>query len=153
MASVVCTPARSSTRGDDDEVPLQPAAELAEAAGRLVAPARLEARPVLGPGPARLAGVGAGPRVVLTDAAPKAPLPGVAEELERRRLREECRALASTDPPMARSLRVGRPDLPRNLDDGGYMSTRSSSETACSRPAHQRLLPRTGSATTTWYFV
>lgn len=48
-------------------------------------------------------------------------LPGVAEGLARRRLREQYRQLATSDPALAHSLGVGRPDLPRNLDDGGLL--------------------------------
>jgi len=59
--------------------------------------------------------------VLVRNTQPSAGLPGVAEELARRRLREEYRALARRDPGLARNLRVGRPDLPRNLDDGGLL--------------------------------
>ncbi|WP_191480202.1 hypothetical protein [Nocardioides ochotonae] len=59
--------------------------------------------------------------VLLRNTQPSEDLPGVAEELARRRLREEYRALARRDPSLARNLRVGRPDLPRNLDDGGLL--------------------------------
>lgn len=52
-------------------------------------------------------------------------LPGVAEELARRRLREQYRLLANDDPSLARSIGVGRPDLPRNLDDGGLLDLNS----------------------------
>ena len=52
---------------------------------------------------------------------PQRELPGVAEELARRQLREQYRELAISDPPLARNIRVGRPDLPRNLDDGGLL--------------------------------
>lgn len=50
-----------------------------------------------------------------------AELPGVAEELARRRLREQYRAVATRDPALARSLGIGRPDLPRKVDDGGLL--------------------------------
>ncbi len=50
-----------------------------------------------------------------------AELPGVAEELARRRLREQYRQLATGDPALGRSMRIGRPDLPRHLDDGGLV--------------------------------
>ncbi|QCX26969.1 hypothetical protein FC770_11705 [Nocardioides jishulii] len=59
--------------------------------------------------------------VLIRNTQPSEDLPGVAEELARRRLREEYRALARRDPSLARNLRVGRPDLPRNLDDGGLL--------------------------------
>jgi hypothetical protein len=48
-------------------------------------------------------------------------LPGVAEELARRRLREQYRQLVTRDPALARSLGIGRPDLPRRVDDGGLL--------------------------------
>lgn len=52
---------------------------------------------------------------------PSVELPGVAEERARRQLREQYRQLAVTDPYLARTMNVGRPDLPRNLDDGGLV--------------------------------
>lgn len=39
----------------------------------------------------------------------------------RRELRAQARRLASTDPELARDLRIGRPDLPRTYDDGGLV--------------------------------
>ena len=39
----------------------------------------------------------------------------------RRGLRQQARELAQRDPAMARELRVGRPDLPRQYDDGGLI--------------------------------
>jgi len=59
--------------------------------------------------------------VLVRNTRPSEDLPGVAQELERRRLREDYRALARRDPALARNLRVGRPDLPRDLDDGGLL--------------------------------
>ncbi|MQW76727.1 hypothetical protein GHK92_12645 [Nocardioides sp. dk4132] len=59
--------------------------------------------------------------VLVRNTQPRAALPGVAEELARRQLREEYRELARRDPSLARTLRVGRPDLPRDLDDGGLL--------------------------------
>jgi hypothetical protein len=38
-----------------------------------------------------------------------------------RRRRAEALALAGRDPQMARDLRIGRPDLPRQYDDGGLV--------------------------------
>lgn len=39
----------------------------------------------------------------------------------RRQLRREARELAKRDPALAKELRVGRPDLPRQYDDGGLI--------------------------------
>lgn len=47
--------------------------------------------------------------------------PAVAEVLAARRRRDQARALAGADPLMARELRIGRPDLARNYDDGGLV--------------------------------
>lgn len=47
--------------------------------------------------------------------------PGVAEGLARRRLREQYREIATSDRALARTMLVGRPDLPRTLDDGGLL--------------------------------
>lgn len=47
--------------------------------------------------------------------------PAVAEALEHRRRRLEARHLLERDPGLARELRVGRPDLPRQYDDGGLV--------------------------------
>lgn len=44
---------------------------------------------------------------------------------EDRRKRSEARALAQRDPQMASELRVGRPDLPRQYDDGGLVDVNS----------------------------
>jgi hypothetical protein len=51
----------------------------------------------------------------------EAPLPGVAEALARRRLRERYRQLATDDPALAQSMGIGRPDLPHAVDDGGLV--------------------------------
>jgi DNA uptake protein ComE-like DNA-binding protein len=47
--------------------------------------------------------------------------PAVAAALAARERREEARALAAQDPALARDLRIGRPDLPREFDDGGLI--------------------------------
>ena len=47
--------------------------------------------------------------------------PAVAAALAARERREEARALAARDPALARDLRIGRPDLPREFDDGGLI--------------------------------
>ncbi|RSN53973.1 MULTISPECIES: ComEA family DNA-binding protein [Actinomadura] len=46
----------------------------------------------------------------------------VVERVKRRRLlREKARELAATDPGLAKELRIGRPDLPRQYNDGGLV--------------------------------
>ena len=40
--------------------------------------------------------------------------------------REEARAIARRDPQMARDLRIGRPDLPRQYDDGGLVDVNTA---------------------------
>lgn len=50
-------------------------------------------------------------------------------ELERHK-RAEARALAQRDPQMARDLRIGRPDLPRQFDDGGLVDVNAASAAA-----------------------
>ncbi|HWG95032.1 MAG TPA: hypothetical protein VNU66_12485 [Mycobacteriales bacterium] len=45
----------------------------------------------------------------------------VQAELDRRAARRRARELAERDPAQARAARVGRPDLPRALDDGGLL--------------------------------
>ncbi len=51
----------------------------------------------------------------------KRPDPAVAAVSLARAKRAAARALAERDPLMARELRVGRPDLPRQYDDGGLV--------------------------------
>ncbi|WP_067802056.1 ComEA family DNA-binding protein [Actinomadura formosensis] len=46
----------------------------------------------------------------------------VVERVKRRRLlREKARELAAADPGLAKELRIGRPDLPRQYNDGGLI--------------------------------
>lgn len=52
---------------------------------------------------------------------PWATDPAVAAALMWRARREEARALVARDPALARDLRIGRPDLPRQYDDGGLV--------------------------------
>jgi hypothetical protein len=47
--------------------------------------------------------------------------PAVTAALARRDRRLDARRLAVQDPALARELRVGRPDLPRDYDDGGLV--------------------------------
>ena len=45
----------------------------------------------------------------------------IAQAQHRRNLRQEARELAKNDPALAKELRIGRPDLPRQYDDGGLV--------------------------------
>ncbi|TDD82250.1 helix-hairpin-helix domain-containing protein [Actinomadura darangshiensis] len=46
----------------------------------------------------------------------------VVERVKRRRLlRDKARELAAADPGLAKELRIGRPDLPRQYNDGGLI--------------------------------
>jgi len=47
--------------------------------------------------------------------------PAVVAALQARQRREEARAIAARDVSLARELRIGRPDLPRQFDDGGLV--------------------------------
>jgi hypothetical protein len=47
--------------------------------------------------------------------------PAMAAALTARDRREEARAIASRDAALARELCIGRPDLPRQFDDGGLV--------------------------------
>jgi hypothetical protein len=47
--------------------------------------------------------------------------PAIVAALQARQRREEARAIAARDVNLARELRVGRPDLPRQFDDGGLV--------------------------------
>ena len=47
--------------------------------------------------------------------------PVIAAALNARQRREEARELAARDPNLAREVRIGRPDLPRQFDDGGLV--------------------------------
>lgn len=53
------------------------------------------------------------------------------ERVRRQRLlRQRARQLAVTDPAMARELRIGRPDLPRQYNDGGLVDVNHAPVTA-----------------------
>ena len=54
------------------------------------------------------------------------PDPALAAALAARERRIEARKLVIEDPLIARDLRVGRPDLPRNYDDGGLVDLNSA---------------------------
>jgi hypothetical protein len=45
----------------------------------------------------------------------------LAAALAARQRRAEARAIASRDAALAQELRIGRPDLPRQFDDGGLV--------------------------------
>ncbi|MEU6415475.1 helix-hairpin-helix domain-containing protein [Microbispora sp. NPDC046933] len=62
-------------------------------------------------------------RQVFGDAAPyeTGNEQAIALAQHRRALRQQARELAERDPVMARELRIGRPDLPRQYDDGGLV--------------------------------
>jgi hypothetical protein len=47
--------------------------------------------------------------------------PALVAALQARQRREEARAIAARDVNLARELRIGRPDLPRQFDDGGLV--------------------------------
>ena len=53
--------------------------------------------------------------------SPPAVQAAMTVALADRELREQARAIAAGDPPLARELRIGRPDLPRQFDDGGLI--------------------------------
>jgi hypothetical protein len=64
------------------------------------------------------------PQPVRPPARPPQPWaadPAVAAALASRTKREEARTLVARDPALARDLRIGRPDLPRQYDDGGLV--------------------------------
>lgn len=57
------------------------------------------------------------------------PNPAAIQEIQAdRQKRAEARKMAQRDPQMARELRIGRPDLPRQYDDGGLVDVNSVSE-------------------------
>ena len=53
--------------------------------------------------------------------SPPAVQPAVAAALTGRELRQQARAIVADDPALARELHIGRPDLPRQFDDGGLV--------------------------------
>jgi hypothetical protein len=53
--------------------------------------------------------------------SPPALQPVMTAALEARERREQARAIVDRDPALARELRIGRPDLPRQFDDGGLV--------------------------------
>lgn len=63
--------------------------------------------------------------VALRNRTPSAPLAGTAGELQRRGQRRQYRELVNRDASLAASMRVGRPDLARDFDDGGLVDVNS----------------------------
>ncbi|MCD2198022.1 helix-hairpin-helix domain-containing protein [Actinomycetospora endophytica] len=57
---------------------------------------------------------------------PTTAQPAVTRALAARHRREEARRLVASDPLLARELRIGRPDLPREYDDGGLVDLNSA---------------------------
>ncbi len=47
--------------------------------------------------------------------------PAISQSLAGRHRREQARKIVEQDPALARDLRIGRPDLPRQFDDGGLV--------------------------------
>ncbi|WP_299926099.1 TIR domain-containing protein [uncultured Nocardioides sp.] len=67
----------------------------------------------------------AGVAVVLIFRRPQVALAGTESVLARRDSRERYRQLVAKDRPLARSMHVGRPDVPRDYDDGGLLDLNS----------------------------
>ncbi|MFD4193546.1 hypothetical protein [Amycolatopsis thermoflava] len=63
-------------------------------------------------------------------APPPAEDPAVARVRAARERRRQARELAANDPAMARELRIGRPDLPRDYDDGGLVDLNAAPASA-----------------------
>ncbi|MEU6249390.1 helix-hairpin-helix domain-containing protein [Glycomyces sp. NPDC047010] len=64
------------------------------------------------------------PKVWAASSRPQVPVAHLsnAEVLDRaRKLREQARRTAQADPMLAKRLAIGRPDLPRQFDDGGLV--------------------------------
>lgn len=57
---------------------------------------------------------------------PSATERAVVQALAARERRHEARALVERDPNLARDLNIGRPDRPRDYDDGGLVDLNSS---------------------------
>jgi hypothetical protein len=53
--------------------------------------------------------------------SPPAVQPAMAAALADRELRQQARAIVAGDPALARELRIGRPDLLRQFNDGGLV--------------------------------
>ena len=68
--------------------------------------------------PSRGVRAGAAPGSLSTRQRNQAAVAAAKDKLERRK---EARHLLATNPALARDLRIGRPDLPRDYDDGGLV--------------------------------
>ena len=53
--------------------------------------------------------------------SPPVVQPAMAAALADRELRQQAKAIVAGDPALARELRIGRPDLPRQFNDGGLI--------------------------------
>lgn len=53
--------------------------------------------------------------------SPPTVQPAMAAALADRELRQQAKAIVAGDPALARELRIGRPDLPRQFNDGGLI--------------------------------
>ncbi|WP_042430590.1 ComEA family DNA-binding protein [Streptacidiphilus anmyonensis] len=67
-----------------------------------------------------------GPPPAVFPPPPLASDPVIAQHLAARARRQEARALAARDSVLARDLRIGRPDLPRQYEDGGLVDLNSA---------------------------
>ena len=67
-----------------------------------------------------------GPNAPARPAPSSGPDPAVSRALAARHRRTEARRLVTEDPLLARELRIGRPDLPRDYDDGGLVDLNSA---------------------------
>jgi hypothetical protein len=53
--------------------------------------------------------------------SPPTVQPAMATALADRELRQQAKAIVAGDPALTRELRIGRPDLPRQFNDGGLI--------------------------------
>ncbi|KAB2390310.1 BTAD domain-containing putative transcriptional regulator [Actinomadura montaniterrae] len=60
--------------------------------------------------------------------ASRLPASAMVDYIERRTRREQARSLLRHHPEMARELGIGRPDLPRDFDDGGLVDVNAVPE-------------------------
>ncbi len=60
-------------------------------------------------------------RVFAPMTAPPEPQPALRAALQARQKRAEARAIAARDAALATELRIGRPDIPHEFDDGGLV--------------------------------
>ena len=62
-----------------------------------------------------------------------APDPAIAAVLAARGRRDQARDIVARDPMMAHELRIGRPDLDRDYDDGGLVDLNAAPASAIAR--------------------